>query len=36
VEILRESGGQFDPAVVRAFQDAEPRLKTVHAQLRAS
>jgi response regulator RpfG family c-di-GMP phosphodiesterase len=36
VEILRESGGQFDPAVVRAFQDVEPRLKTVHAHLRAS
>ena len=26
-EILRQRGGQFDPAVVRAFQDAEPRLR---------
>jgi cyclic di-GMP phosphodiesterase len=32
-EILRERGGQFDPAVVRAFQDAEPRLQAVYAEL---
>jgi ribonuclease P protein subunit RPR2 len=32
-EILRQRGGQFDPAVVRAFQDAEPRLRTVYADL---
>jgi ribonuclease P protein subunit RPR2 len=32
-EILRQRGGQFDPAIVRAFQDAEPRLKAVHAEL---
>src|SRR5829696_6903139 len=32
-EILRQRGGQFDPAIVRAFQGAEPRLKAVHAEL---
>jgi response regulator RpfG family c-di-GMP phosphodiesterase len=35
-EILRQRGGQFDPAVVRAFQDAEPRLKAVYADLSAA
>ncbi len=29
-EIERESGGQFDPAVVRAFHRAEPRLRAMH------
>jgi ribonuclease P protein subunit RPR2 len=32
-EILRERGAQFDPAVVRAFESAEPRLKAAHAHL---
>ena len=35
-EILRQRGGQFDPAVVRAFQDAEPRLRAVYANLSAA
>ena len=35
-EILRQRGGQFDPAVVRAFQDAEPRLRAVYADLSAA
>jgi len=35
-EILRERGGQFDPAVVRAFREAEPRLKAVYTQLSAA
>jgi HD-GYP domain-containing protein (c-di-GMP phosphodiesterase class II) len=32
-KILRQRGGQFDPAAVRAFQDAERRLRTVYADL---
>jgi HD-GYP domain-containing protein (c-di-GMP phosphodiesterase class II) len=35
-EILRQQGGQFDPGVVHAFQDAELRLKAVYAELRAA
>jgi cyclic di-GMP phosphodiesterase len=32
-EIDRESGSQFDPAVVAAFRRAEPRLRAVHHAL---
>jgi ribonuclease P protein subunit RPR2 len=35
-EILRGRGGQFDPAVVGAFQDAEPRLQAVYVKLKAA
>jgi ribonuclease P protein subunit RPR2 len=33
-EILRRRGEQFDPAVVHAFEDAQPRLQAVYAELR--
>ncbi|HET6656451.1 MAG TPA: HD domain-containing phosphohydrolase [Gaiellaceae bacterium] len=36
IEIRRQLGGQFDPAIVRAFDDAEPRLEAVYAELRAA
>ncbi len=32
-EILAHSGRQFDPAVVRAFADGEPRLRAIRRQL---
>ena len=35
-EILAESGRQFDPAVVRAFTDGEPRLRAIRRQLAAA
>jgi len=34
-EIFGESGGQFDPAVVRAFESVETQLKSVHFELSA-
>jgi response regulator RpfG family c-di-GMP phosphodiesterase len=34
-EIFGESGGQFDPAVVRAFESVETQLKSVHVELSA-
>jgi cyclic di-GMP phosphodiesterase len=34
-ELDRGRGGQFDPAVVRAFHQSEPRLEAVFAELRA-
>jgi cyclic di-GMP phosphodiesterase len=33
VEILRNSAGQFDPAVVARLPRAEPQLRRIHAQL---
>jgi len=35
-EILGERGRQFDPDVVRAFRQAEPRLREIHRQLAAA
>lgn len=35
-EIRAESGRQFDPAVVEAFGDCEPRLRAVHEELIAA
>jgi cyclic di-GMP phosphodiesterase len=35
-EIFAECGGQFDPAVVRAFRDSEIGLRVVHAEFRAA
>ena len=32
-EILEQSGRQFDPDVVRAFGDVEPRLRAIHGRL---
>jgi response regulator RpfG family c-di-GMP phosphodiesterase len=35
-EIVGEAGNQFDPAVTRAFQEAEPRLRAVRAEIAAA
>jgi len=32
-EIVGESGGQFDPAIVDAFRECEPELRAVHTEL---
>jgi response regulator RpfG family c-di-GMP phosphodiesterase len=32
-EIVAESGGQFDPAIVDAFRECEPELRAVHTEL---
>jgi ribonuclease P protein subunit RPR2 len=33
-EILRESGAQFDPTVIDAFRDCDPRLRRIHYEVR--
>jgi cyclic di-GMP phosphodiesterase len=33
VEVRAEAGGQFDPDVVAAFEDAEPDLREIHREL---
>jgi putative two-component system response regulator len=32
-EIMAESGGQFDPAIVSAFRECEPEMRAVHREL---
>jgi HD-GYP domain-containing protein (c-di-GMP phosphodiesterase class II) len=36
VEVLRQSGRQFDPIVVRAFRACEPDLRTIRAEFAAA
>jgi HD-GYP domain-containing protein (c-di-GMP phosphodiesterase class II) len=36
VEVLRQSGQQFDPTVVRAFRACEPRLRTIRSEFVAA
>jgi ribonuclease P protein subunit RPR2 len=36
VEVLRQSGRQFDPTVVRAFRACEPRLRTIRSEFAAA
>jgi response regulator RpfG family c-di-GMP phosphodiesterase len=35
-EILKESGGQFDPTVVKAFTSCEPALRDIHRRFAAA
>jgi HD-GYP domain-containing protein (c-di-GMP phosphodiesterase class II) len=34
-EIRREAGGQFDPAIVKAFATCEPQLRRIHREFAA-
>jgi ribonuclease P protein subunit RPR2 len=36
VEVLRQSGRQFDPTVVRAFSACEHRLRTIRSEFAAA
>jgi HD-GYP domain-containing protein (c-di-GMP phosphodiesterase class II) len=36
VEVLRQSGRQFDPTVVRAFRACEHRLRTIRGEFAAA
>jgi ribonuclease P protein subunit RPR2 len=35
-EILQQSDRQFDPAVVKAFRESEPKLRAIHREFRAA